>query len=338
MRVAMAILLAGDSYILKPAPNVVVTATTPPKNCFPEVKGSSMKISVIGTGLMGSAIVHALLSAQRDVYVWSRTPSRCQPLVDAGATLGDSAQSLITECDVTLFSVSGASDVRRIVASLPESTDLSGRCLVNLATGEPEIAGQIDELVRLRDGDFIDGRVLGYPDELGTEKATILFAGTDDARLKWQDLMRVLAPQGSMYVGTDLAAPGVMDVALVAEVWATGLAAFLEGAAYATSQGVGLSVVARLAERMLALLAREIIRASAEIEMESFTSDQATLNTWRDGIEKYHHAIADAGQPAFLLEALLRSVDHARSLGHGEESFSTQYLAAQNIAADPGRQ
>src|SRR5882757_546205 len=100
MRVATANLLAGDSYILKPAPNVVVTATTPPKNCFPEVKGSSMKISLIGTGLMGSAIVHALLSAQRDVYVWSRTPSRCQPLVDVGATLGDSAQSLITECDV----------------------------------------------------------------------------------------------------------------------------------------------------------------------------------------------------------------------------------------------
>ena len=43
-------------------------------------------IALLGTGLLGEAIGHRLLSQGCDLRVWNRNPQRCQGLLEAGAT------------------------------------------------------------------------------------------------------------------------------------------------------------------------------------------------------------------------------------------------------------
>ena len=44
-------------------------------------------VSVIGLGLMGSALAEALLNAGHEVTVWNRTPAKAEPLTSKGASV-----------------------------------------------------------------------------------------------------------------------------------------------------------------------------------------------------------------------------------------------------------
>jgi len=44
-----------------------------------------MKIGICGTGRMGSAIAHRLMSVGYEGSVWNRDQAKARPLVDAGA-------------------------------------------------------------------------------------------------------------------------------------------------------------------------------------------------------------------------------------------------------------
>lgn len=46
-----------------------------------------MKIGFVGLGIMGSAMASNLLKAGFKVTVWNRSPDKCSPLVDLGATV-----------------------------------------------------------------------------------------------------------------------------------------------------------------------------------------------------------------------------------------------------------
>ena len=50
-------------------------------------------LGFLGLGIMGTAMVHNLLKSGYNVTVWNRSPDKCQPLVDSGATYA----SLITD-------------------------------------------------------------------------------------------------------------------------------------------------------------------------------------------------------------------------------------------------
>ncbi len=43
------------------------------------------RVSVLGLGLMGSALAEALLNAGHKVTVWNRTPTKAKPLTTKGA-------------------------------------------------------------------------------------------------------------------------------------------------------------------------------------------------------------------------------------------------------------
>ena len=54
------------------------------------VTGSSLKVAVLGTGIMGSAIARDLLRNGLSVTVWNRTRERTEPLAAAGARVASS--------------------------------------------------------------------------------------------------------------------------------------------------------------------------------------------------------------------------------------------------------
>ena len=47
-------------------------------------------IAVLGTGIMGAAMVRNLLASGMEVRVWNRSREKAEPLADDGATVADS--------------------------------------------------------------------------------------------------------------------------------------------------------------------------------------------------------------------------------------------------------
>jgi 3-hydroxyisobutyrate dehydrogenase-like beta-hydroxyacid dehydrogenase len=289
--------------------------------------------AVIGAGLMGSALAEELLRSGRPTVVWNRSPERCAPLAGKGATVATSAAEAIAGSTTTIICISSSGDVLDLVKGLPEDLDLSGRRLVNLSTGAAEEARSIGELVAARGGEYLDGTILVYPVDIGTPNAVIQYAGANAAWSGAQDVLTVLAPEGTLYLGEDLDLPAVLDVALTGSTLGVGLASFIEGAAYATARGVDLDTVVAGASRILRVLQNEIVKAAKEIAAGDFSTDQATLDVWRHGIVEYRDAIVGQGQPAFVMNGLLAALDHARDLGYAEHAFTGQFPATRGVAA-----
>ena len=68
-----------------------MTGKTPPR-----------RVSVIGLGLMGSALAEALLNAGHEVTVWNRTAAKAEPLTAKGARAAASAAEALAASGVTI--------------------------------------------------------------------------------------------------------------------------------------------------------------------------------------------------------------------------------------------
>ena len=74
-----------------------------------------MKIAVIGTGVMGSAIARRLLTYDARVVVFNRTPKKARILEADGATVALSAGEAAMDADFVITSLNNADIVEDVV-------------------------------------------------------------------------------------------------------------------------------------------------------------------------------------------------------------------------------
>jgi 3-hydroxyisobutyrate dehydrogenase len=65
-------------------------------------RGENVRVAVLGTGIMGSAMARNLISAGLRTTVWDRSPSATAPLSDAGAVAAASAAEAVEDADVVI--------------------------------------------------------------------------------------------------------------------------------------------------------------------------------------------------------------------------------------------
>lgn len=140
------------------------------------------RVGWIGTGVMGSSMCGHLLAGGYPVTVTSRTRSRANALVDAGAAWADTAGEVAAVSDVVFTMVAFPADVRQVV--LGEAGVLSqaapGTVLVDMTTSEPALAVELAAAAAERGVYVLDAPVSGG--DVGARNAalSIMVGGPDD--------------------------------------------------------------------------------------------------------------------------------------------------------------
>ncbi|KAG7545771.1 NAD(P)-binding domain superfamily [Arabidopsis suecica] len=150
---------------------------------------SNTKIGWIGTGVMGRSMCGHLIKAGYTVTVFNRTISKAQTLLDMGANLADSPNSVAAQSDVVFTIVGYPSDVRHVLLD-PKSGALSGLrqggVLVDMTTSEPSLAEEIAKAASFKNCFSIDAPVSGG--DLGAKNGKLsIFAGGDETTVKRLD-------------------------------------------------------------------------------------------------------------------------------------------------------
>ncbi|XP_010433135.1 PREDICTED: probable 3-hydroxyisobutyrate dehydrogenase-like 1, mitochondrial [Camelina sativa] len=150
---------------------------------------SNTKIGWIGTGVMGRSMCGHLIKAGYTVTVFNRTISKAQTLLDMGAKLADSPNSVAAQSDVVFTIVGYPSDVRHVLLD-PKSGALSGLSqggvLVDMTTSEPSLAEEIAKAASFKNCFSVDAPVSGG--DLGAKNAKLsIFAGGDETTVKRLD-------------------------------------------------------------------------------------------------------------------------------------------------------
>lgn len=141
-----------------------------------------MKIGFIGIGVMGEAMATHLLNAGHEMYVYNRTKSKADRIVEAGATWCEDVQSVAHHADLIFTIIGVPADVEAVYLGEGGLVDSSseGTILVDMTTSTPELAKRIYEAGMKKGIKCLDAPVTGG--DVGAKNGTLtIMVGGEEA-------------------------------------------------------------------------------------------------------------------------------------------------------------
>lgn len=252
-----------------------------------EISGN--RISVIGLGAMGSALARSLLVTGADVQVWNRSPAKAAALQREGAVAWQNVGDAIDGCAAAVVCLSDYSVWKRITDDENVRAKLNGRTLIQLTTGNMIEVQKHAELISDCGAEVIEGAILCFPDQIGTEGASIIVSGQRDVVNRNDKVLRAMSPSIT-YLGESYVAPVVLSRAAISSILGF-LVGTINGAAMCNAGGVPLSAFRAQVDNA-GLMQSEPLRIIDAIEADDTKETQASLSTWGEG----HVALLDVAE------------------------------------------
>jgi 3-hydroxyisobutyrate dehydrogenase len=141
----------------------------------------SVRVGLLGVGLMGSAMGHRLLEQDIGVIAWDHTPEHVGALAERGAERGEAPGDVVSGADVVITMLPTAAIILEVVEPLLEDWPETTTWLQMSSVGAAE-ADQLAAVARARSVTLVDAPVSGstHPAEEG--ELTILASGPDSVQ------------------------------------------------------------------------------------------------------------------------------------------------------------
>jgi len=138
-----------------------------------------MQIGFIGLGNLGAPIAENLLEQHKQLFVYNRTASKAQPLINKGAVLCESVKELAEKCDVVFSMVSDDAALNHITKSEDglAANMKEGAIHVSMSTILPATATYLDALHHLHRNHYVAAPVMGRPEAARAKKLNFLVSG-----------------------------------------------------------------------------------------------------------------------------------------------------------------
>ncbi|TGA93717.1 NAD(P)-binding domain-containing protein [Streptomyces sp. MZ04] len=276
-------------------------------------------VSVLGLGLMGSALAAALIKAGHPTTVWNRTAGKTGPLVAQGASPAATAQEAIAAGPLVVVCLTTNDGVRALLA--PEADTLAGRTVVNLTNGTPGQARELSDWAAAHGITYIDGGIMAVPQMIATPGAYILYSGTDEAAYEThRPTLEALA--GTKWVGKDPGLAALYDLSLL-----TGMYGMVMGVvqAYALigSAGVPAHEFAPLLKDWVNAMTDGLVPGMAEaLDSGQHLTDVSSLEINQAALPNFLTAYAQAGISDELFAPLQSLLDRSITEGHAADGLS----------------
>ena len=141
-----------------------------------------MKIGFIGIGVMGEAMANHLLEAGHDLFVYNRTKSKADRLVEQGATWCESVADVAKASELIFTIIGVPADVESVyldeLGLIKQSKP--GTILVDMTTSTPELAKRIDEAGKQQGVFCLDAPVTGGDVGAKNGTLTIMVGGEEE--------------------------------------------------------------------------------------------------------------------------------------------------------------
>ena len=287
--------------------------------------GEDLKVAMLGTGIMGSAMARNLVRAGLDTTVWDRSASVTAPLAAAGARVAASPAEAVTDAGVVITMLPDAEAVASVIFSDTAQAFADSAVWAQMGTiGIPATSDIAARLGRIRpDVLYVDAPVSGSKGPAENGQLLILASGPSTAeptvRPAFDAIGRKTVWLGEAGVGSrmKLAVNAYMSV-------------LIEGVAEALELARRLGIDrAKLAE---AIEGGPLDAPIADAKLHKMEhSDYAPEFPLQWALKDVDLAIeASNGDTLPLLAALSRQWRSAVAAGHGRQDVSAARLALGN--------
>jgi 3-hydroxyisobutyrate dehydrogenase-like beta-hydroxyacid dehydrogenase len=147
-----------------------------------------MKVSVIGLGLMGTAVAEAMIGSGHEVTVYNRTAAKAAPLAEKGAQVASSAAEAVRASDATLIVLTDGAAVRKVLTE--DFLDaVSGKKVLNVSTTGIEEILEYARMVSDHGGSLSELSIMTGPDQVKTGQGYYLLGCPEDEEGFWNEVL-----------------------------------------------------------------------------------------------------------------------------------------------------
>jgi len=270
------------------------------------------EITVIGLGLMGTALARTIHRAGHGLTVWNRSPEKMQPFVADGIAAAADAADAVGSSPVVLVCIDNYDSTRALLESQEVLALLPGRTVVQLSTGTPREAADAAAWMQGHDVAYLDGAILAGPNDIGTASGQILLCGDDGAYAKAGRILDCLG-EDVRYLGANVRAASALDLAWLCDSYGRFLAV-IHAAQLCRSEGVGVDQFADLFGQ------DSLVRRYANvIHAGDYENCTATLQVWGDALKRIRMQGMDSGIDTSFPDFVGDLFDRAVEAGYGDE-------------------
>ncbi len=286
---------------------------------LPEGGSDLEHVSVIGLGVMGSALAHCLLENGYQVTVWNRSPEKCTQLVAAGAQAARTAEQAVAASPISLVCIKGHLETLELLSDFPAL--LQDKTICDLSTGNTEQAETLVDFLQSNGAAFMIGAINSLPSGIGDEASTILVAAEDHTWARYRELITVLAGR-STHVSTQ-----PTDIAKLFAALFTTRQGFLFGMVYGAiicqKAGIPLQVFSdQIPVAMKVMDSYYKLFAETVPQGDFDNPSQASVETLSDALDDTLAIFQSCGAPTGLPQFMCDKVHSALEAGLGDKEMT----------------
>jgi 3-hydroxyisobutyrate dehydrogenase-like beta-hydroxyacid dehydrogenase len=172
---------------------------------------NTMKIGFIGLGNLGAPIAENILQKQKTLFVYNRTASKVQPLIEKGATACGSVKELAATCDIIFSIVSDDAALNHITKGndgIAQNLEAGG-VHISMSTILPATASQLAEIHKQYNSYYVAAPVMGRPEAARARKLNFLVSGDKTIIERIKPLLQDAGGAGVWEFGNETAAANV---------------------------------------------------------------------------------------------------------------------------------
>ena len=159
-----------------------------------------MKIALLGTGLMGQALVEHLLTENQQITVFNRSPEKVTELAALGAKVAETAQAALTDNDFCILMLSDADAINQVIDKISTET-FNNKTIIQMGTIAPEESRQLAKRLTESGGRYLECPVLGSLPEARTGTLILMAAGHETDYQTALPLLKLIG-KDPQYIGS----------------------------------------------------------------------------------------------------------------------------------------
>ena len=186
---------------------------------------ASLKIALLGTGVLGRAIAERLQSVGHRIVVYNRTATKALPLQAHGVAVVGAADVAVTQAEHVLLLLTDAAAIRSVLFCAACTAALAGKTVVQMGTIGSNDSLEIRREVERWGGTYCEAPVLGSVSEAKAGTLFVMVGGTDAQFAALAPLFRCLGREPRLVgpVGTAAALKLALNQLIAAETSAFAL-------------------------------------------------------------------------------------------------------------------
>lgn len=277
-------------------------------------------VTVVGLGSMGAALAGAFIEKGFQVTVWNRDSAKAEPLVKKGAVVASSIAAAIEASPLAVICVSDYKTTDKIIRSKEVASVLNNRTIVQLSTGTPKEARELENWSRQHGATCLNGDILAWPRQIGTEEATISISGDESKFRQYETTLHSLA--GNLnFLGSEPGASAALFSAVLAYL-AGNWIGFCHGALICENEGLRPDEFGKLIHSISPMLAQESEHMGQVIQQNKFSNPESTVQTTGLDLHLLVQLSEEAGiskaLPVFAANIFQQAID----AGYGKEEHA----------------